>query len=157
MPHPLAPDLERLAQQVATPHGLTAVGVELLTHRIPMTVQVMVRRADGGDVSLDDCAAFSAPLGDAIEAAQLLDAAYVLEVSSPGIGEELCSDREFSSFRGFPVEVLRRDASGSERFQEGLLLERDATSVQLNVRGRMVRIPRDEAVRVRLISPRDGP
>jgi ribosome maturation factor RimP len=157
LPHPLAPDLERLAQQAATAHGLTAVGVELLTHRIPMTVQVLVRCADGGDVSLDDCAAFSGPLGDTIEAAQLLDAPYVLEVSSPGIGEELRSDREFSSFRGFPVEVLRRDPNGSERLQEGLLLERDATTVQLNVRGRIVRIPREEAVRVRLISPRDGP
>lgn len=157
MPHPLAADLERLAQQAAIAHGLTALGVELLTHRIPMTVQVLVRRADGADVNLDDCAAFSGPLGDAIEAAQLLDAAYVLEVSSPGIGEELRTDREFSSFRGFPVEVIRRDASGSERPQEGLLLERDATAVQLNVRGRIVRIPRDEAMRVRLISPRDGP
>jgi ribosome maturation factor RimP len=70
---------------------------------------------------------------------------------------ERLAQQEFSSFRGFPVEVIRRDARGSERPQEGLLLERDATAVQLNVRGRIVRIPREEAVRVRLISPRDGP
>ena len=104
-----------------------------------------------------DCAAFSGPLGEAIEAAQLLDAPYVLEVSSPGIGEELREDRDFNSFRGFPVEVVSREPSGSERPREGLLLERDQSAVLLNVRGRIVRIPREHVVRVRLISPRDGP
>lgn len=157
LPHPLTADLERLAQQAAAAHGLSAVGVEVLTHRIPMTVQVLVRRIDGTDVSLDDCAAFSGPLGEQLEAAEWLDCPYVLEVSSPGIGEELCSDRDFVSFRGFPVEVVRRGASGAERRHEGLLLERDAASVQLNVKGRIIRIPREDVVQVRLTSPRAGP
>lgn len=157
LPHPLAADLERLAHQAAAPCQLAVVGIELLTHRIPMTVQVLVRRADGSDVSLDDCAAFSAPLGDMIEAGTVLDAPYVLEVSSPGIGEELLTDRDYTSFRGFPVEVLRRTAEGSDSRREGLLLERDGEAVHLNVRGRRLRIPRQEVVRVRLVSPRDGP
>jgi len=120
-------------------------------------VQVQVRRADGSDVSLDECAAFSAPLGEALDAAELLEAPFVLEVSSPGIGEELCTDRDFASFRGFPVEVLRRAADGSETLREGLLLQRDDHSVHLNIRGRTSRIPRQEVARVRLVSPRDGP
>lgn len=157
MPHPLAADLQALAEQAAAAHGLTAVGVEVLTHRIPMTVQILVRRADGSDVSLDECAAFSAPLGDAMEAAALIEAPYVLEVSSPGIGEDLLSDRDFISFRGFPVAVTRQESSGAERLQEGLLLGRDADGLQLNVRGRIVRIPREAVLRVRLVSPRDGP
>ena len=122
-----------------------------------MTVQVLVRRADGSDVSLDDCAAFSAPLGEALEAAALLEAPYVLEVSSPGIGEELTTDRDFISFRSFPVAVHRLAADGAESIQEGLLLERDGEALLLNVRGRTVRVPRQEVVRVRLVSPRDGP
>lgn len=122
-----------------------------------MTVQVLVRRADGSDVSLDDCAAFSSPLGEALEAAALLEAPYVLEVSSPGIGEELSEDRDFISFRSFPVAVHRRAVDGSETIQEGLLLDRDAEVVRLNVRGRTVKVPRQEVVRVRLVSPRDGP
>ena len=76
--------------------------------------------------------------------------AYVLEVSSPGIGEDLHSDRDFVSFRGFPVEVLRRDADGAEVRRRGHLLGRDEQVVQLNERGRILRIPRDEVLRVRL-------
>jgi ribosome maturation factor RimP len=154
LPHPLIPDLESLAQQVAQSAGFQACGVQLLSHRIPMTLQVQLRLADGGDVSLDDCAAFSGVLGEALEASDLLEQAYVLEISSPGISEELNDDRDFRSFRGFPVVVRYRDAkTGAEASREGLLLERDETTLQLNVRGRTVRFPRSEVISVRLISP----
>lgn len=134
--------------------GLAVKGVELLSNRIPMTLRVLVQRSDGSDVSLDDCAALSGPLGEALETGQLLEAAYVLEVSSPGIGEELLSDRDFASFRGFPVAVQRCGAAGAPSSSlEGLLLGRDGGAVLLNQRGRTVRIPRDEVQRVRLTSP----
>lgn len=153
MPHPLAADLEQLCRRVALGAGLELRGVQVLTHRIPMTVQVVVQRPDGVDVSLEECAALSSPLGEALDGSDLLEAPYVLEVSSPGIGEELCSDRDFVSFRGFPVEVRRLDAEGKEVAREGLLLGRDGQDVQLNVRGRIVRIPRAAVVRVRLVTP----
>jgi ribosome maturation factor RimP len=146
--------LEHLARGVAIGAELTVVGIRLLSHRIPVTIQVLVQRADGLDVSLDQCASISAPLGEALEASGLISFAYVLEVSSPGIGEDLASDRDFTSFRGFPVEVLRH-SEGAEQVREGLLLGRDESMLLLNVRGRTVRIPRDEVLRVRLICPTD--
>ncbi|MEY4430828.1 MAG: hypothetical protein RLZZ533_764 [Cyanobacteriota bacterium] len=157
LPHPLIPDVERLASQVATAAGYQLCGIQLLTHRIPMTLQVQLRLADGGDVNLDDCAAFSGVLGDALEADGLLEEAYVLEISSPGISEELSEDRDFRSFRGFPVCVRYRDAkTGAEAEREGLLLERDDDSVHLNVRGRTVRLPRPTVISVRLITPSEA-
>jgi ribosome maturation factor RimP len=157
LPHPLVDEIEQLARRAGELAGLEVCGVHVLTHRIPMTVQVMVRGAEGSDVSLDECAAFSDPLGEALEASSLLEGSYVLEVSSPGIGEELGSDRDFASFRGFPVEVLRRQADATEVVREGLLLGRDDQVLLLNLRGRTVRIPREEVVRVRLVSPSDDP
>lgn len=157
LPHPLIPDLERLASQVATDAGFQVCGVQLLTHRIPMTLQVQLRLADGGDVSLDNCASFSHLLDDALEAAALIEEAYVLEISSPGIAETLSDDRDFRSFRGFPVCVRYRDAkTGAEAEREGLLLERTDDSVQINVRGRTVRFPRADVISVRLTTPTEG-
>lgn len=152
---PPVDSIEALARPVAAAAGLEVRGVQLLCHRLPLTVQVFVQRSDGGDVSLDQCAALSAPLGDALEAAELLPQAYVLEISSPGIGEELHSDRDFSSFRGFPVEVLQRRPDGAERLRQGLLLVREEQMLLLNDRGRTLRIPRSEVVRVRLVTPHD--
>lgn len=153
MAHPLIPELEPLVHRVVTTAGFSLEAVQLLTHRIPMTVQVLLRRGDGSDVSLDDCAALSAPLAEALDASELIASAYVLEVSSPGIGEELASDRDFQSFRSFPVSVERRAADGTAQTHAGLLLGRDEQAVLLNVRGRTLRIPRDEVLRVRLVSP----
>jgi ribosome maturation factor RimP len=108
-------------------------------------------------VNLDDCANFSGVLGDALEADGLLEEAYVLEISSPGVSEELSDDRDFRSFRGFPVCVRYRDAkTGAEAEREGLLLERDDSSVHLNVRGRTVRLPRPDVISVRLITPSEA-
>ncbi len=157
LPHPLIPDLERLASQVAADAGFQVCGVQLLTHRIPMTLLVQLRLADGGDVSLDNCASFSGVLGEALEAAALIEDAYVLEISSPGIAETLNDDRDFRSFRGFPVCVRYRDAkTGVEAEREGLLLERTDDSVQINVRGRTVRLPRADVIAVRLTTPTEG-
>lgn len=157
LPHPLIPALHDLASQVAAGSGFQVCGVQLLSHRIPVTLQVQLRRDDGGDVTLDDCARFSGLLDAALEAGDLLQEAYVLEISSPGIGEELIEDRDFRSFRGFPVEVRYTDpTTGADARREGLLLERDATTVHLNVRGRTVRLPRADVLAVRLVTPSEG-
>jgi ribosome maturation factor RimP len=157
LPHPLSSEIERIAARVADGAGLELRGVEVLTHRIPMTVRVLVQRRDGSDVSLDECAALSTPLGEALDASVPIEGAYVLEVSSPGIGDHLQSDRDFQSFRGFPVEVRRREASGGVSCQAGLLLGRDDQAVLLNLRGRTLRIPREEVLQVRLTNPDGDP
>jgi ribosome maturation factor RimP len=153
LPHPLLPELSVLASRTASDQDFDVCDVQLLTHLVPMTLQVQIRRQDGGDVSLDECAAFSSPMSEAIETSAILSEAYVLEISSPGIGEQLESDRDFQSFRGFPVEVLTEDSQGSECRESGLLLERNEEHVQLNMRGRIKRISREKVINVRLISP----
>ena len=153
MPHPLLPDLETLASSVAAAQGFELCGIQLLTHMSPMTLEVQIRHSSGADVSLDDCAGFSGVLGDALEASSLLTEAYVLEISSPGIGDQLIEDRDFQTFRGFPVEVTHRDKDNSEQRLDGLLLERSDDELQINIRGRIKRISRDRVIGVRLTSP----
>ena len=153
MPHPLLPELERLSSDVAVSNGFTICGIQLLTHLNPMTLEVQIRHSNGADVSLDDCATFSSVLGEALETTSVLSEAYVLEISSPGIGEILSSDRDFQTFRGFPIEVEYRDPKDVKTRLEGLLLERDADVLQINIRGRIKRLARDRVIQVRLTSP----
>ena len=153
MPHPLLPKLERLSSDVAVSNGFTICGIQLLTHLNPMTLEVQIRHSNGADVSLDDCAMFSSVLGETLETTNVLSEAYVLEISSPGIGEILSSDRDFQTFRGFPIEVEYHDPKDVKTRWEGLLLERDADVLQINIRGRIKRIARDRVIQVRLTSP----
>ena len=153
LPHPLLPELESLASSTATDHGFELCGVQILTHMIPMTVQVQIRQQEGTDISLDDCARFSGLLGEVLETSNMLNESYVLEISSPGIGEQLRSDRDFKTFRGFPVEVHYRDLKDGELRQSGSLLERNEEHLQLNIKGRLRSFPLDNVISVRLTSP----
>jgi ribosome maturation factor RimP len=151
--HPLIPPLESLAVSVANPFGFSVQSVELHSHRNPQALIVALAKCDGNDISLDDCAKFSGAFDAALEQESIIPGAYVLEVTSPGVGDLLQSDRDFRSFRGFPVSVLYRDPSGTETHRAGSLLSRDDDVVEINLRGRVVRIPRSEVVEVRLTNP----
>ncbi len=153
MPHPLLPDLTSVAAETAGHHGFEVAELQLLTHLCPMTVQIQIRRLSGEDVSLDDCASLSGPIGEAIEASALLNEAYVLEISSPGIGDLLQSDRDFQTFRGFPVEVSFEDDQGKEQSLAGSLLDRSVDHLEINIKGRVKRIVRSTIRSVRLTSP----
>jgi len=116
-------------------------------------MQVQIRRIGGEDVSLDDCANFSIPMGEALEKSQLIDEAYVLEVSSLGIGNELNTERDFVTFQGFPIKVFYLNEKGSEAHLEGRLHERSLEHLQLNIKGRIKQIPREKVNSVRLTTP----
>jgi ribosome maturation factor RimP len=119
----------------------------------PMTVQIQIRRSSGDDVTLDDCAGFSAPMGEALENSAVLTEAYVLEISSPGIGERLQTDRDFQTFRRYPVDVIHRDPEGTEQKHSGTLLERTEDHIKISIHGRIKQIPRDSVISVELTSP----
>ena len=52
--------------------------------------------------------------------------------------------------------MLCRDNQGLDVRREGLLLERDATDVHINIRGRTQRIPRDSVISVCLVTPSES-
>lgn len=153
MPHPLLPDLEDLASATAVDHGFELADLQVLAHMQPMTVQIQIRRSNGDDVTLDDCAGFSAPMGEALENSSVLSEAYVLEISSPGIGEQLQSDRDFQTFRRYPVDVIHRDTEGIQQRHSGTLLERTEDLIRISIHGRIKQISRDSVISVELTSP----
>ena len=153
MPHPLLPDLKDLASAIAVDHGFELADLQVLAHMQPMTVQIQIRRSSGDDVTLDDCAGFSAPMGEALENSAVLTEAYVLEISSPGIGERLQTDRDFQTFRRYPVDVIHRDTEGTEQKHSGTLLERTEDHIKISIHGRIKQIPRDSVISVELTSP----
>ena len=153
LPHPLLPDLKSLATATALDHGFELANLHVMAHMQPMTVQIQIRRPTGDDVTLDDCASFSAPMGQALEKSAVLTEAYVLEISSPGIGDHLESDRDFQTFRRYPVDVIHRDAEGTEKKHSGTLLERTEDHIKISIHGRIKQISRDSVISVELTSP----
>jgi ribosome maturation factor RimP len=142
MTHPLIPQILELAQPVAHQLNLEVVNAVFHTSQHPPILRIDVRNLSA-DTGLEDCTAMSRALEEALEAAeQSMPDAYVLEVSSPGVSDVLSSDRDFNSFRGFPVIVKTQEPYNGRSEWEGSLVGRDDTTVKLNLRGRAIAIPR---------------
>ena len=89
-------------------------------------------------------------MGEALDKSELINEAYVLEVSSPGISSELNSEKDFITFQGFPIEVVYLNEKGSEAHLQGRLQERSQDNLHLNIKGRIKQIPREKINSVRL-------
>ena len=120
-----------------------------------MTIQLQIRTRDGTDVSLNDCVLLNGPISDALENTQLLNQPYVLEISSPGISEVLEKDRDFETFKGFPVEVILNDGKQCTKLKKiGLLHEKSKEHLKLNLKGKISIIPIKSIIQVKLINPK---
>jgi ribosome maturation factor RimP len=142
MAHPLIPPILDLASPVAESLGLEVVGAVFHTNQSPPVLRVDIRNLTQ-DTSLDDCERMSHALDAALDAADLIPDAYVLEVSSPGISRSLTTDREFSSFKGFNVTITTSEPFEGQKVRSGQLIRRDETAVYLNQKGRTIAIPRE--------------
>ncbi len=146
-------DIEQIAANVASVEGYAVVGFNFIDNKKPMTIQIQICLKEGGDVSLDDCSHLSKPIGEAIEQSKLLDFPYVLEISSPGLNDILKTDKEFETFKGFPIEVSKKDETDSQVIESGLLHTRSKEHLLINVKGKISKIPRNLVMQVRLVSP----
>lgn len=150
MSHPIIGPVLDLAGPLAQPLGLEVVEAVFHTDQAPPVLRVDVRRLDQADISLEDCEKMSQVLEVALDQSGLLANAYVLEVSSPGVGSRLESDRDFTVFKGFMVEVQLNQPHRGKQTWVGQLLRRDQEAVVLSQRGKSVSLPRSLVERVDL-------
>jgi ribosome maturation factor RimP len=149
MAHPLIPQIIEIATPVATDLGLDVVGAVFHTNQSPPVLRVDIRNLQE-DTGLNDCERMSRALEAALDQADIIPDAYVLEVSSPGISRSLTSDREFISFKGFAVIVSTSEPYEGHKEWQGRLVRRDDTAVYINQKGRAIAIPQALITRVQL-------
>ena len=140
MTHPLIPKIMDLATPVADHLGLDVVNAVFHTNQNPPVLRIDIR-SRAGDTGLKDCEAMSQSLDLVLDETELIPDAYVLEVSSPGVSKLLSSDRDFISFKGFPVTIETTEPHKGQTQWQGQLIRRDELAVALSLKGRTVKIP----------------
>ncbi|MBW1690977.1 MAG: ribosome maturation factor RimP [Deltaproteobacteria bacterium] len=85
--------VSRIAESLLPEFGMEMVDLEFRHERGRWTLRIFIDR-DGG-VTIDDCARVSRELGDVIDAENIIDYSYVLEVSSPGLDRPLRKEQDF--------------------------------------------------------------
>jgi len=92
------------------------------------TLQVMAERPETGQLVIEDCAALSHRISDALDALEekgevLIEDAYRLEVSSPGIDRPLTRAKDFAGWAGHEARVqLINPVEGNRKSLQGDLV-----------------------------------
>jgi ribosome maturation factor RimP len=136
--------IEEAVQPVLRDHGLMLVDLEWRGHRPRGILRVFVDKPGG--VGIEDCRRASREMGDVLDAAGLIEEAYDLEVSSPGLDRQLRKDREFRWALGKRVRCW---LAGGEEHQ-GRLVDVDETQLTLDDDGQRVELPRARVTKARL-------
>lgn len=149
MTHPLVPQITEIAIPIAQALNLEVVGVVFYTNKKPPVLRIDIRNRDS-DTGLNDCEQMSRALEAELDASELIDFQYVLEVSSPGISRSLTTEREFIAFKGFAVVVKTFTPYQGQKTWHGRLQGRDQQAVYLNQKGRQIALPRQLVAKVQL-------
>ena len=148
-------NLESIIENIATNNGLKLYELNIKTNHNPITIQVTINKIDGSDISINDCSDFNEPVEQAIESSKLMNCSYVLEITSQGVSDELTSNRDFKTFKGFPVKVELNHKDSNTKNLSGLLYEKSKDYLAINIKGKIKKIPFIEVFKVSLATIED--
>lgn len=110
---------EALLQPIAAAMGVEIYDVEYVKEGSDYYLRAYIDKTQG--VSIVDCENVSRALSDALDREDFIPDAYILEVSSPGLGRALKKDRHLAYSIGQEVEIrLYKPLEGVKEFSGAL-------------------------------------
>ena len=94
---------EELLKPIAEANGVSIYDVEYVKEGSDYYLRAYIDKQSG--VNIQDCENVSRALSDALDQADFIPDAYVLEVSSPGLGRALKKDKHLQASLGQAVEI----------------------------------------------------
>ena len=156
-------DLARL-NEVIEPEA-KALGFELV--RVKMmpseagdggeALQIMAEDPKTGQLIIDQCAALSRRVSDRIDELEeqgevLIEGAYHLEVSSPGIDRPLTREKDFANWAGHEAKISMEKGFDGQRNYKGELKGLDGDMVVIeDAKAGEVRLPREHIHSAKLV------
>lgn len=151
---------EALAETILADAGLELVEVEYKREGRGWVLRLFIDRpvpadAAGADttasgVTIDDCTYVNRELGRLLDVEEVIPGRYTLEVSSPGLNRLLKKPSDFNRFAGRLVKVKVHDEDGRRKLK-GRLVGMENQVLLLDIDGKNVEVPYEQAERVRLV------
>lgn len=139
---------EELVMPLIEQNNFELVDVEYVREGSNWYLRVYIDKENG--INVDDCELISRALSDLLDEKDFIDEAYILEVSSPGLGRPLKKDKDFERSLTEEVEIkLYRSKEGRKDFR-GILKAYDKDSITIEEDGTELIFRRKEIAQVRL-------
>ena len=142
----------RLLEPLVGQAGYELVEVE---YRAPPNalLRLYIDRRDDLPVTVEDCETVSRAVGDVLDAADPIERAYDLEVSSPGFDRPLRTAEHFRRFLGLEARLeLSEPLEGRRRFKGRLTGLEGEEWLEMEVDGRAWRLPLGLVTKARLVA-----
>ena len=149
--------LEQVIEPEAQALGFELVRVKMTGSADERTLQVMAEDAETGQLVVEQCAELSRRISDRLDALEeegtvLVEGAYNLEVSSPGIDRPLTRDKDFANWAGHDAKLSLSEKVHGHRKLTGELvgIEGDMVIIEDRQAGR-IDVPRKHIHSAQLI------
>jgi ribosome maturation factor RimP len=104
-----------------------------------------------GGITVDDCEAVSRQLSDLLDEKDFIPDAYILEVSSPGLGRQLKKEKDFARNIDKEVEIKLYKAIDKQKEYVGFLIDYDNEKFTIELEDEStIDIPRSNVALIRL-------
>ena len=84
-----------------------------------------------GGITVDDCELVSRAFSDLLDKEDFIEDAYIMEVSSPGLGRPLKKDKDFKRSMGEEIEIRLYKAIEKKKEDIGILTAFDSQTVTI--------------------------
>ena len=128
--------------------GLELVEVQFRQESGGWILRLFIDREGG--INVDDCASVSRQISAYLEVEELIEHAYNLEVSSPGLERPLKKIDDFVRFAGRKARIKLKEPIDGQRVFFGLLGPVHGNKLTLDVDDRQMEIDLDAVARARL-------
>ena len=133
---------------VLAEHNFELWDVEYVKEAGTWYLRAYIDKPDG--VNIGDCEAVSRALSDKLDEADFIEDAYILEVSSPGLGRTLKKDKHLEKSLGEEVEIRLYKPVDKCREFTGVLKSYDADSITIDTAEKEMTFARKEIALIRL-------
>ncbi|HIV90816.1 MAG TPA: ribosome maturation factor RimP [Candidatus Eisenbergiella stercoravium] len=139
---------EELLLPIAEENGVEIYDVEYVKEGGEWYLRAYIDREDG--VNIQDCENVSRKLSDRLDEEDFIEEAYILEVSSPGLGRPLKKDRHLEKSLGKEVELRLYRPQEKQKEFEGILKAYDKDSVTLEIQEEERKFAKSDIALIRL-------
>lgn len=139
---------EQLLAPIAEKNGVEIYDVEYVKEGGDWYLRAYIDKPEG--VTINDCETVSRALSDALDVEDFIEDAYILEVSSPGLGRTLKKDRHLEKSLGAEVEIRTYKPIDKQKEFSGVLKAYDAETVTIEEDGKERVFNRKETALIRL-------
>lgn len=135
---------EELLQPIAEKYGVDIYDVEYVKEGSDFYLRAYIDKPEG--VNINDCENVSRALSDILDEKDFIQDAYILEVSSPGLGRTLKKDRHLEKSIGQDVELKLYKPQNGQKEYEGNLIRFDENSITIEAEGEITFAREDIAI-----------